>query len=526
MTNIFTRIDERARGKAALADRHPETTTREHVMSVRSDSQMLAPYTYLDSLVTYETYIWVRKAVGLIADNIAPLPLYITRDKERLDTHPLLDLLTSVNDTMTSPELWKQWAVDLLLGGETGWELIKNKRGNHYVELWPRQPHTFNILPDPRGLRYRRVKAYEIDDRLGDPYTLPPDEFLHFKFYNPRNPWRGIGVLLALRMSVAVDVFAQAWEKYLFLNNARPDYAVVTPQGTTQTERDDIEKKIQQKYGGTARAGQVIALEEGITDIKILSYRPKDLGELELRKMSRDEVAGGFGVPDILMGFGNDSYDSKEKRTAAIQALYTLTLKPLLGFRDGNLTEWFQRQNVLAPNETVHTDYSGVQELQEEIDAEWARDQAKIQTGVTTINRWLSEHGQEPLPWGNVWWAPANLVPVLGAGQPALAAPVTPGKDLIAAPDWATAHLEGTELPDVLKIIEALANAVVAQQRDAQPPDIHVHLPAQPAPEVKVNITNDVQPAASVNQIDVYPAPAAPPVLIQNNVNGRPAELP
>jgi HK97 family phage portal protein len=415
--NIFQRISARARGKD-LAAQHPETTTREHLMSVRSDAQMLAPYSYLDALVANENHVWVMKGVKIICDNAAPLPLYVQRGAQRIDKHDALKLLNNPNEQHSAAELWRWWCTDMLLGGEEGWELVHNGHGR-IGEIWPRQPHVFGVMPDPKLKRYYVVDHYEIDDKQGEPYSLNPDEFMHYKFFNPRNPWRGVGPLLALRMSIAIDVFAQAWEKFLFVNNARPDYAVVAPQGTTRGEREDIEKKIYQKHGGVQNAGKVIALEEGITDIKILSFRPKDLGELELRKFSRDEIAGGLGVPDILAGFGNDTYDNEVKRTAAIVALYSLTIKPLLGFRDGKLTKDFRRLGLLADNEELFTDYSGVAELQEAADAEWKRDKERIAGGHVTINEYNENHGLKKQPWGDVWWAPANLVPVGGAGMPA-----------------------------------------------------------------------------------------------------------
>jgi HK97 family phage portal protein len=420
--NIFERIDAQARGKG-MATQHPETLDREHLVSVRSDAQMLTPYGYLDALVSHENQVWVMKGIKLIRDNFKKLPLIIERNGQRVDQHDILTLLNDPNPEQSSEDIWDWWVTDMLLGGEEGWEVVYDAHtGNKMVELWPRQPHVFAVKPDPARKRYYGVDAYVIDDGQGPEYILSPREFMHFKFFNPRNPWRGIGPMLALRLSVQIDTFAQAWEKFLFVNNARPDYAVVTPQGTTRGEREDIERKLQQDHGGVSNAGKVIAIEEGLTDIKILSFRPKDLGELELRKFSRDEIAGGLGVPDILMGFGSDTYDTEEKRVAAMQVLYALTLMPLAEFRDGKLTKYLRRLGRLAPNELIKTDYSDVPELQEAQDAEWKRAQEMINTGNMTINDYNAEHGLKPKPWGDVWWAPANVVPITGAPP---AAPVS-----------------------------------------------------------------------------------------------------
>jgi len=444
--NLRDRIQSRVSGKA-LIDQHPEMTEREHLFSIRSDMQAAAPYTYLSAIVTYETYVWVQKAIKVISDAVASLPVYCTRGKERLEQHEVVNLLTDVNDAMSSGDLWRQWTIDQLLGGEVGFELVRSGRGQ-YTEIWPRQPNIFNVYPNPARRRYLEVAKYEIDDKQGEPYFLPPDEFIHFKFYNPRNPWRGLPVLIALQLAIAVDVFAQSWEKYLYQNNARPEYAIVTPQGTTQRERDDIEKKITLKYGGSRNVGKPIVLEESITDIKILSWKPKDLSGIPLRQMSRDEVAGGFGVPDILMGFGNDSYDTSEKRSAAVEALYTLTIKPLLAYRDTHLTEFFQRNNAMRDDEFLHTDYSGVTELGEEENDEWKRDREKIDRGVLTVNDWLTARGQKPKPWGDVAWMSKTLMPISGPEVPVAALPkpapqINPNPAPVAAPAATPAKQNG-----------------------------------------------------------------------------------
>jgi phage portal protein BeeE len=44
-----------------------------------------------------------------------------------------------------------------------------------------------------------------------------------------------------------------------------------------------------------------------------MSYPPKDMTSLEDQGLTADEVAAIFGVPDILMGFGNDSYDTARR---------------------------------------------------------------------------------------------------------------------------------------------------------------------------------------------------------------------
>jgi len=424
MTDLLTRITQQARADAqpvtkSLADLHPELTDRVHVMTVQHNAVMTMPgMSYAQASADYDFNVWVRKAIRVVADNFAALPLTIMRGKDRIDIHDVLKLLKDVNDKMSSFDLHSQWVIDMMLGGEEGWELVKNARGNVYLEIWPRPQPVIYIVPDASKVRYYGVAEYSINDNVAKPYSLLPDEFVHFKFFNPRNPWRGISNISAVRNSIVIDQMAQAWSKLFFFKSARPDYAVVAPQGITRPEREDLEKMLESKFGGTANAHKPIVLEQGVTDIKPIDFRPKDIEWLTQREVSRDEIAAIFGVPDILMGFGNDSYDTPEKRVSALQVLYSIVIIPLTTYRDMHLTEFFRRAGALRPDESIVTDYSGVGALREDENVEWGRAKDKIDRGVMTINQYRTAKGDTPVPWGDVWWAQSSLVPVSGPDAP------------------------------------------------------------------------------------------------------------
>jgi HK97 family phage portal protein len=412
VTDVLTRIRERAQGKA-MNDVHPEFGDRQLIASLRSDeASTWAPYSYLSAIRDYESHVWVRKAVKVIADNFSPLPLQVLRGDKVVPNHDAVNLLTAVNGTMSSTDLWQQWVVDMLLGGEEGWEFVRNG-GGKYVEIWPRQPHVIGVVPDPARLRYFEVAKYRIDDQQGEPYELPPDEMIHFKFFNPRLPWRGIAPITAVRMSIVIDVYAQAWSKLFYQKSARPDYAVIAPQGLGKTEKEDVEKMLAAKFGGAENAFKPIVLEEGITDVKMLSFPPKDLEWIELRGMSREEIGAIFGVPDEIMGWGRDTY---ENFGTAHWVLWVLTLLPLCNFRDTHLTEYLRRVKVLGPDEALVTDTSQVEALKKDLKTKVEMLGLLAQWGypVNIANRYLGL-GLPEIEGGDVGYLSVAMVPVTSA---------------------------------------------------------------------------------------------------------------
>lgn len=344
----------------AMDDLHPELRDRQPLMRVRGNQTWIAsPYSYRQAVIDHAGNVWMGKAVKIISDTVAVVPLQVVQDGKPVQVD--IPLLTKPNDTQAGADVWRAWAVSMMLGGESGLEVVKAKNGRTLLEWWVRTPDVIQVVPDPARVRYGAVAGFIIDDQSGDPYTLQPDEFVHFKFYNPRDQWRGLSPFIATRLSMKIDRNARAWAEDFFENSARPDFAVMTPAGTTKSERDAILAEVLALYRGTQNGA--IVLEQEVTDIKPLSFAPKDINFVEQREMSRDEVGAAAGIPDILLGFGNDSYDTPDKRVNAEETMWSLTIKPLLDYRDQVLTMFFQRAGVLKPAQQIASDLSGIKAL-------------------------------------------------------------------------------------------------------------------------------------------------------------------
>lgn len=370
MSDVLTSITQRARGKSALYDLHPELTERVPLFRSSSESQSGDLGLFEDSGEYYRRHPWVYKAVSIIANNIAPLRPRVVKGKggetKEVEGAAVTQLLDNPNDEMSAADLHRQWAIDMQLGGEEGWEIVRGMDGKKVLSIWPRQPQHFTVRPVPGGMaRYRRIASYSIDDGMGAPYNLEPKQFIHFKFHNPLSIWRGLAPITAARMSIILDTYAQVWTRLFFKNQARPDYALIAPEGLTPGEREEYERKLTTRFGmDSAGVGKPIILEDGVTDIKVFSFPPKDLEWVEQRGMARDEIGAIFGVPDEIMGYGKDTY---ENFGTAERVLWSLTIVSILGVRDSALTRWFRRWNMIGAEERIETDLSGVASLREDL---------------------------------------------------------------------------------------------------------------------------------------------------------------
>ena len=323
---------------------------------------------YVEYAGVYRSYAWVRKAIDVTARNIVSLPVRVVNaDDKPQEAHPLTALFAAGNDTMSMPSVWSHWVTSMYLGGEGPLEIIDDQRGNP-LWLWPRRPDLVLVRPDVRPERrnYPTAAGYVVmpDQAGGTPMDVPPPNMVFTRFPNPLNPWRGLAPIAAIRASIIIDVFAMAWAKTFLQRGARPDYALVAPQGITRSERERLEAELTFKFGGPNNWHKPIILEDGVTDLKTFSFAPVDMEWVEQRQFNRDEIGALFGVPDEIMGYGKDTYENFQ---TALEVFWTLTLKPLIQHRDAALTHHFTTvRPLLAPGLRIATDLSGVGVLQED----------------------------------------------------------------------------------------------------------------------------------------------------------------
>jgi len=404
--------------KSALFDLHPELQYREPILRIEAGGSKPDGGEYIQNSGYFISNIWVQKAVRIWKDNIANKPIKIVEENgdesETLSDHPYETLLANPNPEMSASDLWSTWAVDMALGGEHGLEISRGAIRNNPLEIWATAPSEFDVRPESgvAGSRYRKVAFYRIKPGDGDDYKLEPDEFIHFKFYNPLNIWRGIAPLTAARLGVKLDIYSSRYPLDFYEGGARPDYALMAPEGLTADERAEYKAQLMQEHGAGRRFEPII-LESGVTDIKEFNFSLVDLGWLEQKKVSRDEIGAIYGVPDGIMGWGAESYDTATKLDGDVRALWELTLDPIIRFRDDVLTRYGRRNGIITNNQKCMTDLSTVAVLQEDVSGKIEMLNILASRGVpVNMASAFLRLGLDEIPGGDVGYLPFSLVPV------------------------------------------------------------------------------------------------------------------
>lgn len=343
---------------------HPDLADRQHIYAGTGQSEgqsYPSGDSYTDYATVYQVYTWVQKAISRTSDQLKHLPVQVVSasDDKPIAKHPVSEAFANPNDSMTNADMWNEWVVSLSLGGECFTEIDQSEG---QMQLWTHRPDKVDVRKDERDTRRPRAAGYDITYEDGTQAFIDYQHCIHNAYYNPINSWRGLAPIAAARQGITVGLLAQNWSKLFLKNNARPDFAIIAPQGLTPSERDRYLANFFARHRGNPH--EPVILEEGITDIKPFSFAPKDLEWMQQQEYSRAEVAALFGVPDEIMGYGRDTYQNFE---TAMKVFWTLTVKPLIDWRDADLTKFFTYSlPLLKPGQIVKTDVSGIGVLQED----------------------------------------------------------------------------------------------------------------------------------------------------------------
>lgn len=267
---------------------------------------------------------------------------------DKLDAHPLLDLIDNPNPAQSGKEFTRHLVSYHRLSGNAyvwgnGIDPMARK-SKPPIELQLFNPGKVKIV---QGELF--PKQYEYKKDQNTTLVFPVDQVtgrsavMHLKSFNPLNHWYGMSPLEAAALAVDVHNDGQKWNRGLIANGARPSGAlVVTGQdGKGGTLSDDqyqrLKEMIDNQFSGPGNTGRPMLLEGGL-DWKEMSLNPKDMEFLQGKNSAARDIALSFGVPPMLLGIpGDNTYSNMQE---AKLAFWTDTVLPLLGMIQDGFNRW------------------------------------------------------------------------------------------------------------------------------------------------------------------------------------------
>ena len=311
------------------------------------------------------------RAVRLIAEAAAALPVIVQDAERRYEAHPMAALMARPNAAQGRAELLEAVYGQLLLSG------------NAYVEAVPGEamlPGELHVLRSDRMAVVPGADGWPVAfdytvggrvHRFGVSGEAPP--VCHIRSFHPQDDHYGFSPMQAAAVAIDVHNSASAWSKALLDNAARPSGAIVYKGADGQSmltpdQYDRLLGEMEAHHQGARNAGRPMLLEGGL-DWKPMGFSPSDMEFQKTKEAAAREIATAFGVPPMLLGIPGDA--TYANYAEANRAFYRLTVLPLAARVLAALAGWLSAHQGAAVE--MRPDLDMIPALAVERDAAWAR---------------------------------------------------------------------------------------------------------------------------------------------------------
>jgi HK97 family phage portal protein len=320
----------------------------------------------------YEQNVVGFRAVRMVAEAAAAIPLVLTENGARMTEHPVLRLLERPNPGQTGRGFVECLYGHLQLSGNAYVEAAGHGNDGLPRELHCLRPDRMSVVPGPDGW----PMAYEYSvgrQKHRFDMTGEVDPILHLKAFHPLDDHYGLSPLEAAASAIDVHNAASRWSKALLDNAARPSGAIVFAgkDGGGHLSEEQYQRllsELEENHQGARNAGRPLLLEGGL-DWRPMGYSPQDMEFLETKNAAARDIALAFGVPPMLLGLpGDNTYSNYQE---ANRAFYRQTVLPLVRKTASALAGWLSAGFHATLG--IEPDQDGIPALFAERDALWRR---------------------------------------------------------------------------------------------------------------------------------------------------------
>lgn len=311
------------------------------------------------------------RAVKLVAEAAAALPLICQDAERRFDSHPVLGVISRPNVDQGRAEFLEAVYGHLLLNGNAYLEAVPGA-SEIPGELHVLRSDRISLVPGADG--WPVAYDYTVGGR-SHRFDMkgPVKPICHLKSFHPQDDHYGLSPMQAAAAAVDVHNAASAWSKALLDNAARPSGAIVYKgvdgQGSLSSDQyDRLVSEIEANHQGARNAGRPMLLEGGL-DWKPMGFSPSDMEFQKTKEAAAREISIAFGIPPMLLGIPGDATYANYQE--ANRAFYRLTVLPLAAKVMADISHWLAGFTGEAVE--VKVDLDQIPALAAERDQQWAR---------------------------------------------------------------------------------------------------------------------------------------------------------
>ena len=355
---------------------------------------------------TAMTYAPVYRAVNLISQDVAKLPLVVYRrngeGKDKATQHPAYRVLRyQTSSTMSAFEFKSTLTADALLYGSGYAAIIRNQAGTAQ-ELIPLTPGA------TRENWNGDVRSY-ITTINNVEETLRAEDVLHIRALY------GLGVVELARESIGLGMAAELYGSVFFKNNARPSAVLEHPGHLDNDARDNLRRSWQAMHGSVSNSHKVAILEEGM-QLKAFASSNKDAEFNETRQLEVRNIASWFGIPPHMLADNTrTSYNSLESEN---QAYLDSSLDPWLCTWETECRAKLLTQSQ-QQRDTHFVEFNRNALVRANMEARGSYYNLAIQGGWMSRDEIRGRENLNPIPGegGSTFMVPLNMGPAAAAAE-------------------------------------------------------------------------------------------------------------
>jgi HK97 family phage portal protein len=312
---------------------------------------------------------------------------------EELKSHPALDALHRVNDTLTAAQGLGLIERSKLTYGEAIW--VKRRDALGVVREWDVWPAA-GVRPIPDPERPGRALGFERSNHNGTVTRVSREEVVWFRHaIHPLDLLTSLTPIGAIRVMADTALEAGRHNQRLFDNGIALGGTISGDFGPS--ERDRVVQELKAEWKGTDNAGRWHVIEgEGIT-VTPLSMTNRDMEWAEVMGWGVQEVARAFELsPIALKDFSRATYANADQALTEDWTTVATSLQSILAEYN---------EQCVAPDFgedfRIVADLSNIPALQADLKKRAEIDEIELRSGKRAINELRARDGEAAIEGGD-----------------------------------------------------------------------------------------------------------------------------
>lgn len=360
----------------------------------------------------YKSVVWVRACIQLWGKSLgaAEWKVYKRGSDTPIPNHDLELLMRCPNPFQDRSEFFQTFIGNLSLAGNDYWEKVvvtdrsSGRGGQKVKQLWHMRPDWIAPIPDPVNF----IRGYLLNSPMAKDVEIAPQRLLHFKYYDPLNPYVGISPISSAYRSLYAEDAAAEWNQGLLDNYAQPS-GVLTSEGTiVPADRQALKDEVHAAYTGGDRFSPMVLW--GGLKWQQIALSHADIQFLEQGIKNKEELCAILDTPAVLVGAVADP--SYSNAGAARLTWWEDRVDPMLRWVAARLNMELV-QPYYGDEIELRYDISGVPAFRKALAEKAATAKILVSMGwpLNDVNAKL-HLGMDPVPWGDVGFLPTSMMPV------------------------------------------------------------------------------------------------------------------